>query len=142
MSKLLHKKLNKKGFTLAELLVVIAIIAILVAIAVPIFTGALDNARIARDEANVRSAKGAAITLILTDKNTNLAAGTWYAEVTFKEDGDVKSVKLVDAEGNDAAKAIGSIKYDETTTYTITITGTDLKPSSGGNNDGDSGENS
>lgn len=31
-------KTNKKGFTLAELLIVVAIIAVLVAIAIPVFT--------------------------------------------------------------------------------------------------------
>ena len=50
------KKLNKKGFTLAELLIVIAIIAILIAIAIPVFAGQLDNARIQTDHANMRSA--------------------------------------------------------------------------------------
>ena len=33
-----NKKNNKKGFTLAELLIVVAIIAVLVAIAIPVFT--------------------------------------------------------------------------------------------------------
>lgn len=50
------KKLNKKGFTLAELLIVIAIIAILIAIAIPAFGTALDNARLQTDHANMRSA--------------------------------------------------------------------------------------
>lgn len=50
------KKTNKKGFTLAELLIVIAIIAILIAIAIPAFGGALDNAKIQTDHANIRSA--------------------------------------------------------------------------------------
>ena len=49
------KKLNKKGFTLAELLVVVAIIAVLVAIAIPVFSGALTKAEIAADKANVRA---------------------------------------------------------------------------------------
>ena len=31
------KQTNKKGFTLAELLIVVAIIAVLVAIAIPVF---------------------------------------------------------------------------------------------------------
>ncbi len=50
------KKLNKKGFTLAELLIVIAIIAILIAIAIPTFAGALENAKRQTDHANMRNA--------------------------------------------------------------------------------------
>jgi type IV pilus assembly protein PilA len=49
-------KNNRKGFTLAELLIVVAIIAVLVAIAIPVFTGQLEKAREATDAANVRSA--------------------------------------------------------------------------------------
>ena len=50
------KKTNKKGFTLAELLVVVAIIAVLVAIAIPIFSSQLEKAREATDAANLRAA--------------------------------------------------------------------------------------
>lgn len=50
------KKTNKKGFTLAELLVVVAIIAVLVAIAIPIFSSQLEKAREATDAANIRAA--------------------------------------------------------------------------------------
>ena len=50
------KKLNKKGFTLAELLIVVAIIAVLVAIAIPVFGAALEKAREATDAANLRAA--------------------------------------------------------------------------------------
>lgn len=49
-------KNNKKGFTLAELLVVVAIIAVLVAIAIPVFSGATDKAKQAADDANIRAA--------------------------------------------------------------------------------------
>ena len=48
------KKNNKKGFTLAELLIVVAIIAVLVAIAIPIFSSQLEKSREATDVANVR----------------------------------------------------------------------------------------
>ena len=47
---------NRKGFTLAELLIVVAIIAVLVAIAIPVFTTQLEKSREATDIANVRSA--------------------------------------------------------------------------------------
>ena len=51
----MKKILTKKGFTLIELIVVIAILAILAAILIPSVTNYLDRARIARDQANVRS---------------------------------------------------------------------------------------
>ncbi len=49
------KQTNRKGFTLAELLIVVAIIAVLVAIAIPVFTKQLHNVRVAADVANVRA---------------------------------------------------------------------------------------
>lgn len=57
---------NKKGFTLAELLIVVAIIAVLVAIAIPIFINQLEKSREATDIANVRSAYAVVVTEALT----------------------------------------------------------------------------
>ena len=57
---------NKKGFTLAELLIVVAIIAVLVAIAIPIFANQLEKSREATDAANVRSAVATLATKYLT----------------------------------------------------------------------------
>jgi len=52
-------KKNNKGFTLAELLIVVAIIAVLVAIAIPVFTTRLEQSRETTDIANLRSAYAA-----------------------------------------------------------------------------------
>ena len=71
--KMLKKKVNKKGFTLAELLIVIAILGILVAVSIPVFVGKLDEAREKTDAANERAAKAAAVTAFLNDE---LAADT------------------------------------------------------------------
>ena len=49
-------KRDMHGFTLAELLIVVAIIAVLTAIAVPVFTTQLEKSREIVDFSNVRSA--------------------------------------------------------------------------------------
>ena len=58
---------NKKGFTLAELLIVVAIVAVLVAISIPIFSGKLNKAKVATNQANVRAAKAAAVADFLSE---------------------------------------------------------------------------
>ena len=68
------KKNNKKGFTLAELLIVVAIIAVLVAIAIPIFTNQLERSRETTDLANIRSAYAEVITKVLEDGASDVTA--------------------------------------------------------------------
>ena len=62
------KRNNKKGFTLAELLIVVAIIAVLVAIAIPVFSGQLVKAKETADEANIRAYYAEIVTKNLSDE--------------------------------------------------------------------------
>ncbi len=63
----MKKLTNKKGFTLMEMLIVVAIIAVLVAIAIPVFNGALTKSKEAADVANIRAAYAEWQVAILTD---------------------------------------------------------------------------
>lgn len=54
-------KTNNRGFTMVELLIVLAIIAILTSIAIPIYSGQLENSRVKIDESNLRAATGLAV---------------------------------------------------------------------------------
>ena len=74
------KKNNKKGFTLAELLIVVAIIAVLTAIAIPVFSGSLVKSKEAADMANVRAAYADAVTAMLT---SNAAFPSAYDSAKF-----------------------------------------------------------
>lgn len=73
--KTLKNKLKKQGgFTLVEMLTVVAIIAILIAISIPMVTGALDRAKMATDAANVRAAKACASIKALTETKAFIGA--------------------------------------------------------------------
>lgn len=80
-------KRDKRGFTLAELLVVVAIIAVLVAIAIPIFTSQLEKSREATDAANIRSQYAQ----VMTDAITNggdVNGQTEYGAIDLKQKKD------------------------------------------------------
>ena len=81
------KKNNKKGFTLAELLIVVAIIAVLVAIAIPVFTSQLEKARDSTDQANIRSAYGELAVALLDGSITPPATGTTTKTYTISGKG-------------------------------------------------------
>ena len=68
------KKRGAKGFTLMEMLIVVAIIAVLIAIAIPIFTSQLENSREATDAANIRSAYAEVAAKALSAPKTSVGA--------------------------------------------------------------------
>lgn len=65
------RKRGDKGFTLMEMLIVVAIIAVLIAIAIPVFTSQLERSREATDLANVRSAYAELMAEYLTWNGTD-----------------------------------------------------------------------
>lgn len=72
------KKTSKKGFTVAELLIVVGIIAVLVAIAIPIYRHKAEKAKEAYDIYTMRQAASAAIDLYymgIHDESTATNAG-------------------------------------------------------------------
>ena len=103
---------NKKGFTLAELLVVVAIIGVLVAISIPIFTAQLSKARKGTNQANVRSAKAAAVSAYLTATDAEKKAGV-TVELNVKTGATL--VTAGTAGGASAKTQIETIKNDDLT---------------------------
>ena len=76
----MNRERKKKGFTLAELLIVVAIIAVLVAVAIPVFTGAIEKSRAAVCMANRRSAQGIVATAVMLNpelKDELKAGDSW-----------------------------------------------------------------
>ena len=107
---------GKKGFTLMELLIVIAIIAILVAIAIPLFLAQLDNAKAASDEANARSIYALAMADYMDNQKYD---NTGYGDLSGK--GTI-TIKVGDQDN--------TFEFSDKTT-SLTITGTDASnPSS------------
>lgn len=119
------KKTNKKGFTLAELLVVVAIIAVLVAIAIPIFTSQLEKAREATDVANIRAAYANATSKVLSGEVETKEGKTVATATTPKMVSTGAIDKLSDATtiGSIDIKKI-TITKDSVVTVTVEENGT------------------
>ena len=113
-------KKNNKGFTLAELLIVVAIIAVLVAIAIPVFTTQLEKSREATDMSNLRAAYAEVMAEYLSNGATVTPTATVTARQTQPDWQNTENGKLqVRVNGSEgtvtvAAKTSGS-------TWNVTI---------------------
>ncbi len=110
-------KKNNKGFTLAELLIVVAIIAVLVAIAIPVFSSQLEKSKEATDIANVRSAYAQVVTQYLTDDTTS---HTMTVAARQSQDGwqGTSGTIVVQVDGTESTQ---NFNAKTSGTYTVTI---------------------
>ncbi len=111
------KKMNRKGFTMAELLIVVAIIAVLVAIAIPIFTTQLEKARESTDLANIRAAYAEASVAALESTDGTGSATTGAKMVS---NGAVDKV----SDNTVAGKAVASVENGKKAKVSIAADGT------------------
>ncbi len=96
----MKRKLNRSGFTLMEKLIVIALIAVLIAIAIPVFASQLEKSREATDLANVRAA--------YAQVSTEAQLGNFEATVTV----DLKQ-KQADWQSVDPVNIGGIVHYKD-----------------------------
>ena len=127
----MRKMKNSKGFTLMEMLIVVAIIAVLIAIAIPTFTASLNKARVATDEANIRSGYASVMAEVLTAEPTP-AQNTVYilqkdgsvlkqGDTTTANPNPYKCFGKSDANGVEiAGQKVTKWEKDYTVKYTIT----------------------
>ena len=137
------KKNNKKGFTLAELLIVVAIIAVLVAIAIPIFTTQLEKSREATDIADARDYYAEIATALVAGDltaadNTVHVGNNLKATATYGDDGFLTKVEVegwsahqTQANWQSGAQTVAGVTVGEnnnwvgatTITYTFSVDG-------------------
>ena len=128
------KKNNNKGFTLAELLIVVAIIAVLTAIAIPVFTTQLEKSREATDQANLRSAYAEQMTKLLTwDGQTaipDMTVTAKQAQAKWQSASDATSIKIasgIKSGSVDSGVEVGGSPVSPSGTWTVKADTTNMK---------------
>ena len=109
------KKMREEngGFTLAELLIVVAIIAVLVAIAIPVFTSALHNSKAAADEANCRA--------VYADLQADYLANAdkTYTEPDWAKANTGNTYKFSDGQTGELSTGTITVTFSEGTGYKV-----------------------
>ena len=111
---MMNKIRQNKGFTLAELLIVVAIIAVLVAVAIPVFTTQLNNTKQATATANARSAYAEYVATEMSKGNTPTISGMTAAIQGADLQGASVSISggTVTVTLSGATASAGTFKYD------------------------------
>ncbi len=76
---------RNRGFTLMEMLIVVAIVAVLAAIAIPVFNGSLHKAKVAADMANVRAYYAELQTQLILTGESDFTEQRYLTEITFSD---------------------------------------------------------
>ena len=122
MKEMIKKvKERREGFTMAEMLIVVAIIAVLVAIAIPVFTSQLHKSEVATDQANARSYYAELQAAALTE--ADYAAGTqdadWDKPLTASS-----TIKMQNGESITLKTGTVTSTYDPTNGWKVTYADT------------------
>ncbi len=122
MNKIMKRIREKKGFTLAELLIVVAIIAVLVAIATPVFSKQLEKSREATDQANIRAGYAQIMTEYLEWDGTSaidaVSVPAHQTQAKWQCANDADKIKIADA--GDVGAAI-EVEAKTSGSYSISI---------------------
>lgn len=142
----MSKIYKRGGFTLAELLIVIAIMAILIAIAIPVFSAQMENARHAVDDSAERSAMSMAEAhYLLCHAQDERVTNSSPLKITFKSDKDNNMTIDTCSLGSDSSgkatttcvtSTTSTVSGDETVVTSKCTDDTAAGPSDGGNGAG------
>ena len=107
---------KQKGFTISELLIVVAIIAVLVAIALPIFNSQLHKAKVATDWANIRGYYAEIQADFISTGTKNAKVKTdWSTNSSY----DWHHITLLNGEKIELLTGTCAIDFNETSGYSI-----------------------
>ncbi len=117
---------KEEGFTLVELMVVVLIIGILVAIAIPVFNAASNNARLKTCHGNMRTIEGAVEQYLAAEPNNvrSTCNGSGWVGVLVGATSYIKSQPYCPS----GLTAGGNAAYTYNATNLVAVCGSDAVP--------------
>ena len=107
---------RKQGFTLMEMLIVVAVIAVLIAVAIPVFSSSLHKSRVATDWANVKSYYNEIQTdYMFTDKYNPKVPIDWHTNPNY----NWKMITSLSGEKVPMKTGMCAVSFEESNGYSI-----------------------